>query len=193
MTSRISPYLEDQIQAHKELDRYRRLAGLPFALALRRTELRDQLGRGSHRDPTGNIYNNPSYVAANAPAVNESSGVITPGPTYNNANGLLFNSGTSTGLPVNFSRRRPWYFAPDAGFAWDVRGDGKTSLRGGFGMSYTRIFTNQDCSFNCIANPPVLTSQNLTNLVFPSTSTWNITAAGGTAKAYPSNRLPRLT
>ena len=67
------------------------------------------------------------------------------------------------------------------GFALDVFGDGRTSLRGGFGISYTRIFTNQDCSFNCIGNPPVYTSQNLTNLNFLTTpTTWNIvTAATG--------------
>jgi len=62
----------------------------------------------------------------------------------------------------------------------DVFGDGKTSVRGGFGMSYTRIFTNQDCSFNCIANPPVFTSQNLSNLHFTSTTTWDATTANGT-------------
>jgi hypothetical protein len=94
---------------------------------------------------------------------------------------MLYNSGLSTGLPVNFSNAHNWYFGPDAGFAWDVFGNGKTSLRGGFGMSYTRIFTNQDCSFNCIANPPVFSNQNLSNLAFPSTTTWDITKAGGAA------------
>ena len=67
------------------------------------------------------------------------------------------------------------------GFAWDVFGDGKTSLRGGYGESYTRIFTNQDCSFSCDANPPVFTNQTLSNLVFPSTTTWNVAGAGGVA------------
>jgi hypothetical protein len=99
------------------------------------------------------------------------------------SNGVLKNDGTSTGLPVNFSNAHRWYFGPDAGFAWDVRGDGKTSLRGGFGMSYTRIFTNQDCSFNCIANAPAFTSQNLSSLVLPTTTTWNVGGPGGAASA----------
>ena len=34
-------------------------------------------------------------------------------------------------------------FAPRAGFAWDVRGDGKTSVRGGFGIYYDQILLNQ--------------------------------------------------
>jgi hypothetical protein len=129
----------------------------------------------------GNMYNNPSYVAANAPTVNETTGITNLAFPATDSNGLLYNDGTSTGLPINFSNKHTWYFGPDAGFAWDVFGNGKTSLRGGFGMSYTRIFTNQDCSFICIANPPVFQSQNLSNLVMPSTANWNVTAAGGTA------------
>jgi hypothetical protein len=43
-------------------------------------------------------------------------------------------------------------FAPRLGFAWDVRGDGQTSLRGGYGIGYERNFGN--VTFNMIQNPP---------------------------------------
>jgi hypothetical protein len=42
--------------------------------------------------------------------------------------------------------------SPRVGFAYDLTGDGRTSVRGGFGISYERNFGN--VTFNVIQNPP---------------------------------------
>jgi len=180
-----SPYVEDRFQFNKHLT---------LTLGLRMYHM--PLPYGVPNSETNFVPS--AFNPALAPTVNEFTGAtnIPTGTTY--SNGMVFNNGGAgclgaplsgtpcSGLPVNFSNNHIWYFAPDAGFAWDVFGDGKTSLRGGYGESYTRIFTNQDCSFNCDANPPVFTNEALTNLVLPSTSNWNVAGAGGSAASTTS-------
>ncbi len=55
-------------------------------------------------------------------------------------------------------------FAPRVGFAWDVFGDDRTSLRSGYGVSYDKIFFN--VGTNSRFNPPFFGLLELSNIFF---------------------------
>ena len=70
-------------------------------------------------------------------------------PGVQNPGGKLWN--------VNYKQ-----FAPRIGFAYDLTGDGKTSLRGGYGLSYERNFGN--VTYNVALNPPSQLATSFSNL-----------------------------
>jgi carboxypeptidase family protein/TonB-dependent receptor-like protein len=78
---------------------------------------------------------------------------------------IVPNSGTvlnglieeGNGIPKGGVKSRKNNFSPRLGFAYDLFGDGRTAIRGGFGIFYERIRQNSNY-FDGLGNPPVVST-----------------------------------
>ena len=147
-----SPYVQDRWKATRRLTV---TAGLRV----------EYLPEPSPATGYDSAFNPALYNPKAVPIVNP-DGTITPTASYNPLNGVVLNG--VGGVPQNFSTAHQWYWAPTAGFAYDLFGDGKTALRGGYGITYDRTPTGTDCSYQCATNIPRVQSITLQSAIFPN-------------------------
>ena len=87
----------------------------------------------------------------------------------NNKIGTLINIRTDTesvSVPSTYKNPTKNNWAPRLGLAWDPFGDGKTSVRAGFGMFYNIQMTELD-RISATSNPPFTTIATVGQLPFP--------------------------
>ncbi|MDQ6760775.1 MAG: TonB-dependent receptor, partial [Acidobacteriota bacterium] len=116
-------------------------------------------------------------------AFGQQSTVFTKAPK-----GLLFPGDPGVPLGANFPDKNDW--APRFGFAWDPRGDGKMSIRGGFGVFYDVLKAEDNLQFN--GQPPFFGGATLdfdplsTNPTTAPISLSQPFVAAGTPNPFPS-------
>jgi Carboxypeptidase regulatory-like domain len=131
------PYVEDQWKVRRNLT---------LTMGLRYTYYQPEYEQNNFFasfDPT-------KWVASQAPTVNP-DGTLVPA-SGNFSNGIIV-AGSSSPYGRGLFASKKDVFAPRIGLAWDVMGDGKTSVRAGYGIFYDRWGSYSQ--FGGLYNPPL--------------------------------------
>jgi Carboxypeptidase regulatory-like domain len=88
------------------------------------------------------------------------------------------------GFPRGAVQDHYWTFQPRIGFAFDISGNGKTVLRGGFGTFFERVQGND--VYNAALNPPFAYIPSANNVYFSNPNTSALTGAT-TLNHFPSS------
>ena len=90
------------------------------------------------------------------------------------------------GFPRGNVQDKYYTWQPRIGFAYDLSGNGKTVVRGGFGMFFERVQGND--VYNAALNPPFAYQPTATNVLFSNPNTSALTGAT-TSQTFPSSLI----
>jgi hypothetical protein len=168
----------NQIEAYVQ-DEFRLRQNLTVNLGVRYVQYRQPIDARNELDN----FDPSLWKAANAPLIDPKTGFIVIDANGNPTQGDPLNGiivgGKNSPFGAKIAADDNTAFEPRVGFAWDPWGDGKTSIRSGFGTSHDFIaFGNYE--LNIFGNPPFVQS-----ITIPTTSFDNPAAGAPSISAIP--------
>ncbi|HWZ81173.1 MAG TPA: carboxypeptidase regulatory-like domain-containing protein [Terriglobales bacterium] len=139
---------------------------------------------GTYRERYHQAFNfDPNKYQAGATTLNDDG-------TVNNLfiNGLpngIVQCGVTAGVPDSCIQGHLFNPAPRIGFAWDPRGDGKTAVRGGYGVFFEHANGNEANTESLENSPPLATTVQQNSIGGNGVSGYSSIGGGALAPQFP--------